>query len=209
MTSAGETTGAVLLGEVLPIELMNTVTVDRGRTRDALADDAGASAWLRAIGDRLTTWTGLQADQFDEAAVRPVAGALRALRDALRRLAAEVTEDPRPPATAPDLARSEAITTLNALAEVWPQFVWAEGGRPAVAYRGSGTSARLAVQLIAYQAVELFAGPDRDRLRPCLAPNCLLFFVKNNPRREWCSPACGNRVRVARHYRRHHAADNA
>ncbi|MDT0386006.1 CGNR zinc finger domain-containing protein [Streptomyces dubilierae] len=181
------------------------VTVDRGRTRDALADDAGATAWLRAIGDRLTSRTGLQADRFDEAAV-PVAGALR---DALRRLAAEATDDPRPPATAPDLARSEAIATLNATAEVWPQLVWPEGGRPSVAYRGSGTSARLAVQLIAHQAVELFAGPDRDRLRPCLAPNCLLFFLKNTPRREWCSPACGNRVRVARHYRRHHATDNA
>ncbi|MEU1601426.1 CGNR zinc finger domain-containing protein [Streptomyces sp. NPDC005708] len=46
-------------------------------------------------------------------------------------------------------------------------------------------------------------------MRPCLAPNCLLFFVKNHARREWCSPACGNRVRVARHYRRHHPAPRA
>nr|WP_137969774.1 CGNR zinc finger domain-containing protein [Streptomyces antimycoticus] len=39
---------------------------------------------------------------------------------------------------------------------------------------------------------------------PLPGPNCLLFFVKHHARREWCSPACGNRVRVARHYRRHH-----
>ncbi|MGW4623748.1 CGNR zinc finger domain-containing protein, partial [Streptomyces sp. NPDC004592] len=28
-------------------------------------------------------------------------------------------------------------------------------------------------------------------------------------RREWCSPTCGNRMRVARHYRRHHTPPHA
>ncbi|MET9049418.1 CGNR zinc finger domain-containing protein, partial [Streptomyces sp. NPDC004362] len=42
-----------------------------------------------------------------------------------------------------------------------------------------------------------------------LAPNCLLFFVKNHARREWCSPTCGNRMRVARHHRRHHTPPHA
>ncbi|MEW1685502.1 ABATE domain-containing protein [Streptomyces sp. T12] len=207
MTSEGETTSGVLLGEPLPIELMNTVTVDRGHIRDALADEAGATAWLRAVRDRLAAETGLRPHQLDEASVRSAAGALRALRDTLRRLAAEATEDPRPPATAPKLTRPEAISTLNTLAQAWPELVWPDAGRPSRRYCGFGTSAPLAVQLIAHQAVELFTGPDRDRLRACLAPNCLLFFVKTVARREWCSPACGNRVRVARHYRRHHAAN--
>ncbi|MFD8502059.1 CGNR zinc finger domain-containing protein, partial [Streptomyces sp. NPDC059687] len=74
---------------------------------------------------------------------------------------------------------------------------------------GPGTAADHAVQLLAHQAVQLFAGPDRDRLRPRLAPNCLLFFVKNHARREWCSPTCGNRMRVARHHRRHHTPPHA
>ncbi|MGW1043602.1 CGNR zinc finger domain-containing protein, partial [Streptomyces sp. NPDC002547] len=82
-------------------------------------------------------------------------------------------------------------------------------GHPTRTYRGPGTAADHAVQLLAHQAVQLFAGPDRDRLRPCLAPNCLLFFVKNHARREWCSPTCGNRMRVARHYRRHHTPPHA
>jgi predicted RNA-binding Zn ribbon-like protein len=202
-------TSAPLLGEPLPVELMNTVTVDRGRTHDALDSDAGAAAWLRAVAGRLGAEAEVSADQLDEKVVRPVAGTLRALRDALRRLAAEATEDPRSPATAPELARPEAITTLNTLTRAWPELVWPVGGQPSRAYRGSGTPADLAVQLIAYQAVELFTGPDRDRLRPCLAPNCLLFFIKNHARREWCSPACGNRVRVARHYRRHHPSSQS
>ncbi|MFD0502370.1 CGNR zinc finger domain-containing protein [Streptomyces chiangmaiensis] len=202
------TTSAPLLGEPLPVELMNTVSVDRGRTDDALDSDAGAAAWLRAVADRLGTESAITADQLDDDAVRPVAGTLRTVRDALRRLAAETTEDPRPPATAPDLTRPAAISTLNALAQAWPELVWPADGQPTRAFRGPGpgTAADRAVQLIAHQAVELFTGPDRDRLRPCLAPNCLLFFVKNHARREWCSPACGNRMRVARHYRRHHTA---
>ncbi|MGW0166756.1 CGNR zinc finger domain-containing protein, partial [Streptomyces sp. NPDC003343] len=123
--------------------------------------------------------------------------------------AAETTEDPRPPATAPGLARPEAIGTLNRLAQIWPELVWPTDGHPTRTYRGPGTAADRAVQLLAHQAVQLFAGPDRDRLRPCLAPNCLLFFVKNHARREWCSPTCGNRMRVARHYRRHHTPPHA
>ncbi|MGW0086002.1 CGNR zinc finger domain-containing protein [Streptomyces sp. NPDC003393] len=206
MAEGTSITSATLLGEPLPIELMNTVALDRGRTCDALADDAGPAAWLRAVADRLGPVSGLEADQIDEHTVRPVAGELRALRDALRQLAAEVTDDPRPPATASGSARHEAIATLNALARAWPELVWPADGPPSRMYRGSGTAARLAVQLIAHQAVVLLTGPDRERLRPCLAPNCLLYFFKNHPRREWCSPACGNRVRVARHYRRHRSA---
>jgi len=34
------------------------------------------------------------------------------------------------------------------------------------------------------------------------APGCALFFLKDHPRRERCNPACGNRVRAARAYRK-------
>ncbi|WP_225993278.1 CGNR zinc finger domain-containing protein [Actinomadura rudentiformis] len=47
------------------------------------------------------------------------------------------------------------------------------------------------------------ANDDRLQLRACLAPGCVLYFLKNHPRREWCTAACGNRARGARHYRRH------
>ena len=46
-------------------------------------------------------------------------------------------------------------------------------------------------------------GPARDAdLRTCGAPGCVLMFLKHHPRREWCSNACGNRARQARHYDR-------
>ena len=55
---------------------------------------------------------------------------------------------------------------------------------------------------VADQSVGLLAGQDAARLRACYAPGCVLYFVKTHPRREWCSVACGNRVRAARHYQR-------
>ncbi|MEU5711444.1 hypothetical protein AB0H04_32060 [Streptomyces flaveolus] len=69
------------------------MTLDRGHTRDALAGDIGPTAWLRAVADRFPPVSGLQADQIEEPSARPVAGELR---DALRKLAAEATNDPRP-----------------------------------------------------------------------------------------------------------------
>jgi predicted RNA-binding Zn ribbon-like protein len=193
-----DTVADMISGEPLPVELMNTVSADRHGIHDALADDGGPAAWLRAVADRIgaETGTGTGPGQLD-------GDALRELRDALRRLAMEKTGDPRPPATAPDLTVPEAIATLNALATTWPELAWPAGGQPARAYRAHG-AAGLAVQLIAHQGVELFTGPEAERLRPCLAPNCLLFFVREHARREWCSPACGNRARVARHYQRNH-----
>jgi predicted RNA-binding Zn ribbon-like protein len=41
-------------------------------------------------------------------------------------------------------------------------------------------------------------GQLQPDLRACGAPGCVLMFVKDHPRREWCSVACGNRARQAR-----------
>ena len=63
------------------------------------------------------------------------------------------------------------------------------------------TSARAA---IARDAIVLLSGPTRQDIRSCHAPGCVLFFLKDHPRREWCSAGCGNRARAARHYRKQH-----
>ncbi|MUM31823.1 hypothetical protein FZI93_08310 [Mycobacterium sp. CBMA361] len=61
---------------------------------------------------------------------------------------------------------------------------------------------RSALARLGHQGIELLAGPEAVNLRACHAPHCVLYFVKSHPRREWCSEACGNRVRAARHYER-------
>lgn len=55
---------------------------------------------------------------------------------------------------------------------------------------------------IARSAIELLGGPDRDRLRLCPATRCGKAFLATRGRQVWCSPSCGNRMRVARHHAR-------
>lgn len=192
-------TTAALLGEPLPVELMNTVNAGRDGVTDALTDDADVVGWLAAVAPRLETEAGVALD--DDSA--PVADRLRRLRDALRALAAEATDDPRPVAV--EVARAEALATLNDLAQTRAELVWPEDGEPARVLRSGGTPAERAVAFLAHQGIDLLGGEQRQKLRACLAPNCLLFFVKDHSRREWCSAGCGNRARVQRHYQRHHA----
>ena len=68
---------------------------------------------------------------------------------------------------------------------------------------GAATRADVVLGALAADTIDLLTGPTRTDLRACGAAGCVLVFVKQHPRRQWCSNACGNRTRQARHYRRH------
>jgi predicted RNA-binding Zn ribbon-like protein len=58
---------------------------------------------------------------------------------------------------------------------------------------------------VAESAATLLTTDDLTRLRTCQNPECLLVFydTTRNHARRWCSmAACGNRAKVAAHYRR-------
>jgi predicted RNA-binding Zn ribbon-like protein len=55
---------------------------------------------------------------------------------------------------------------------------------------------------VARSCIQLAAGPDRHRVRACAAPSCGMLFLASRGSQRWCSSACGNRARVARHLRR-------
>jgi len=58
---------------------------------------------------------------------------------------------------------------------------------------------------IAQSAAELVCGPERKLVRRCENPACVLYFLdtSRNRSRRWCSmEGCGNRAKVAAHYRR-------
>ncbi|HEX3814629.1 MAG TPA: ABATE domain-containing protein [Mycobacteriales bacterium] len=199
MAETGMTT-APLLGEPIPIELMNTIWADRDGVHDSLRTSADVMGWLRAVGDRLSSGGAVR---------RPAPGLIaefRDLRDALRRLAAVATDDPRPAAESPVPGLAAAVTIVNracATAPTWSELAWSGRNDPRRKVRSAGTSPEIALSTIAEQAVTLFVGPDRAELRACHAPGCVLYFRHDHPRREWCSAGCGNRARVARHYQRH------
>jgi predicted RNA-binding Zn ribbon-like protein len=178
-------------GEPLPVRLMSTLWADRYAVHDALAGASDLGAWL--------VQTGL----LERAAPSTAqAESARHLRDALRRLAAQVTDDARDRAISP-LDLSAAVATINETIAAAP-----ETERLRVATTGlvrdvveEAAPVTAALGGVARQGLALVTD-DPTPLRACHAPGCVLYFVKDHPRREWCSLACGNRARAARHYAR-------
>ena len=206
MTSA--LASAPLLGEPLPVELMNTLWADRDGLHDALGSPADAGGWLRAVSDRgevpaaeLLGWL----DAVSEGELNVVHQDLSELRDAARRLAARQTGDTREAALAAVDVTSAiaAVNLLAASAQAWPLLDWPEDAGPQASRISRSAPGPVFVADLARACVALLGGPTGDRLRACHGPGCVLYFIKQHPRREWCSPECGNRARQARHYRRH------
>jgi predicted RNA-binding Zn ribbon-like protein len=183
--------------EPLPVRLLSTIWADGDGLHDDLRAPSDLDRWLDAVG----------LDHAGAPATEAELGTARALRDAIRLLAAYVTADRRP-APAPATAIGEADVTqasdrVNAIAaQRPPQRLALDDGRLALGRADVASPVTIALAQIAEEAIALFGGADAGRLRACYAPGCVLYFVKSHPRREWCSVACGNRVRAARHYHR-------
>jgi predicted RNA-binding Zn ribbon-like protein len=172
--------GDELTGD-LAVDLANTLRPGRGgRLADLLAGPDGLAGWLRGTGGSGDTG-------------RPE---LLALRDHVRTLLAAAVEGrPLPPA---------AVAAVNRAAAAAPAVVQLEAGELVIRANASPADAFLAE--IAAAAISLVGGPGRDRLRRCAAPGCGRWFVASRPRQTWCSPACGNRARLARFHQRHRVA---
>jgi predicted RNA-binding Zn ribbon-like protein len=179
--------------EPLPVRLMSTIWADADGPHDDLRTTADVDEWLDAVG-------------IDRGGARATRGELaraRALRDAVRRLAAYVTGDGRPAAASAMTDVAAALDQVNSVAAELPvPLLTLRDGRLELGAPGGPSPVTTGLARAAEQAAGLLGGPDAARLRVCYAPGCVLYFIKTHPRREWCSVACGNRVRAARHYQR-------
>lgn len=178
-------------GAPLPIELANTLFAQDGQLRDALATPDDLAEWLRT-----------NASSFSErarAAATGQLGAFRALRDAIRLLLSAAADGHQPPQAA-----VRTLNRLSAQAPSCPRLEWLDSV-PRMVVETARADAE-AVGIVTRAAIALLAGPEREHIGVCQAPGCVLFFLKQRRRRDWCSTSCGNRARVARHYRRHRGA---
>ena len=193
-----------LRDEPLAIELHNTIYATRAGGVDALADPATTRAWLEAIGPRLQggerpSGAPSHGGRRLPAGRWPGAAELVALRDAVRAALRAAADGERPPRAALD-----AINAASRRAPRAPVAVWQPDDHPARGWDvGDASRADVVLAAFAADAIALACGPGRDELRTCGAPRCVLMFLRDHPRREWCSERCGNRARQARHYERH------
>lgn len=180
-----------LLGEPLAVEFANTLFTDRGRPFDALTTRDALARWLHANAERIDAPLPgrLPRDAVDLA---------RELRATIRRLLAAAVDGEPPPA-----ATVRRLNEVAALSRLTPRLRWSAAEPPKACLSQSGAGRLEALlALVAQSAIDVLGGSGAGRLRRCDAPGCINYYVKDHPRRAWCSPTCGNRVRVARHYQR-------
>lgn len=130
----------------------------------------------------------LEAAVAEEVALR--VGDFGRLRDAMRELLeASIGGGPFPAA---------AVERLNEASERVPRILRLDpADRQAVEQAVTGGPTATLLAAAARSGIELLGGHERDRLRRC--PACGRFFLTSRADRRWCSAACGNRTRVARH----------
>jgi predicted RNA-binding Zn ribbon-like protein len=166
-----------LLGEPLPLDLLNTTWMTGDGLQDLLTDEAGTRIFLDAHG-------------FDAAADAPNRRALRETREALRALLADRNSPTARHSVNAVLARGSQRPLLG------PEGIDVEIDA-AAAWRAPWVCAAALVSLLETRA---------DRIRRCANPDCVLWFLDTTRpgTRRWCSmTACGNRDKAIRHGRRH------
>ena len=179
----------VVVGEpIVAVDLIDTVaTAGSPAAKDLLPADREAETWWRLQGARVPGGD------------LPDIRALHRLRSALRETIEALVDGGEVP--------ESAVSDINFFMQSAPVstrlMITSTGLRAEEHWhREYGGNPRLA--FIAAQAAEFLADPaEVRRLRRCANPDCSMIFVAVNPRRSWCAPSvCGNRARVARHYRR-------
>lgn len=178
-----------LLGEPLALDLANTRVRRDGAVVDLLATRAGLTAWLHAERRRLAPLTNPTEDDLV---------AVHDLRDAIDDLLRAQRAHRRP-----TLHALRAVNQALAIPRAPAKLSWTGAG-PALAPPPICAQRDTLLHVLAADALAVLTGPQAKYLRKCAHPDCILQFIARNPRRRWCSSAlCGNRARVARHYRQH------
>jgi predicted RNA-binding Zn ribbon-like protein len=165
------------------LDFVHTGRVGRLRAAELIHNAQDAGFWLALV---------LDLDAEDVRTTPADVGPLRELREALWQLAQAAVAG-RP-------FGSEHVDVVN---------VAAAGAPPRVTRTPAGelrralpVDARHALSALARDAIDLFTGPLRERVRACAAEDCELLFVDASPpgRRRWCSMnRCGSRANLRRY----------
>ena len=210
----------------LAFALAATIKHDgQGGVADLLATPAETTAGLDQHPDLVTEVLGRPLEAGDDASADDVGvddqgmdarDAQAVVRDELVRVrravralfARAVAPEPPSKADADRLMDADAaLRMVNRAADRLGtmQLDWPDDGPPITRWAGrTEDPVALLVAAVGRSTIDFLSGPDRVRLRACPAARCVKYFLQDDPRQLWCSPSCGNRERVNRHYRKRH-----
>ena len=197
----------LFIGNHLCLDFINTRVVQEGRPVDFLNRFGDFMSWLvqakvidsAKAKDRVEAWGCMPEAETTFARARD-------FRDTIHHMVQRIVEN----RSVPHAAVSEINTLLRN-----------QAGHGELKRAKGGFEKRFQVDFkepihllgpLAESACDLLAYGDLSLVKKCENPACVLFFydtTKNHSRR-WCSmSACGNRMKVAAHYRRLRASGPA
>lgn len=187
MEHCGTTPPSDAAGGQLVVDFANTVACPGCRAGDAFESDASARRWMRGHPDLPALTNG----SLNSAALHRFRGSVRDLLYAsIRR-------------TRPGPRSLAAVNAAAATGLSWSTLEWRRGRwQLSVRIRPSNGTGPLTGAL-ARSVVALLGGTEGKKLRACQGPGCVHLLFLRTRQQLWCSPTgCGNRVRVARHWRK-------
>lgn len=191
----------LFVGNQRCLDFINTSLVVNGRPVDLLATFSDLVTWLVQV-ELLSEEAGKKIErqwskQGEGAATLEQARAFRVtLREMVERIAAG-----RP---VPQAAM-EAINGTLRYRIGYPQVI-RRNGKFERGYLADSQEANQVLGLLGEVATDLLCTCELRLIKKCQNPLCVLFFydTTKNHARHWCSMTlCGNRSKVAAHYRRH------
>ncbi|GAT05424.1 MULTISPECIES: CGNR zinc finger domain-containing protein [Mycobacteriaceae] len=188
---SAQTLGFPLADEPLAVDLADTIITSTSPATDLLSDET-----------RCRLWWDLQHDRVPDGAPAPPLAPTVELRHAVRTIL-----DGHLAGTSPDIAALDLVNGIAASVTCTRQLVHTETGwATTTTYHPIGDQRhQLALAAAADSLIDLLSSPSQTRLRRCQNPTCSMLFVAADARRKFCTQnICANRMRAARHYRRHH-----
>lgn len=180
------------------LDFINTALLVDGEPRDLLATFSDVVDW--AVQAKALTQA--EADGFERPSGQQGTRMLeevRTFRAVLRNMVERIAAGKPLPQTAVQAINDALRTRIG-----YPQ-VTSRKGTFERRYQIQGTSAPQILGLLAEAAADLLTTCDLSLIKKCQNPACVLFFydTTKNHARHWCSMSlCGNRHKVAAHYRR-------
>ena len=191
----------LFVGNHLCLDFINTQLVLNGQPADLLATFSDLVMWLVQV--HLLTQN--EAKKIEKQWGSQVKGTeileqTRAFRATLREMVERIAVGRPVPQ-----AGIEAINEMLRYRVGYPQLT-RRSGKFERRYQAEPRDANHLLGLLAEAASDLLCTSDFSLIKKCQNPACILFFydTTKNHARHWCSMSlCGNRSKVAAHYRRH------
>jgi predicted RNA-binding Zn ribbon-like protein len=195
--------GFLFLAGRLCLDFINTEISVHGERRDLLSDFGQWMAWHSAAeGPGMAQAKPMAREWAGKARSIDALARAAAFRSELRKMAECIASHKPIPKSA-----VRAINDILRRGAAYWQLTPVGRGFARQVLRDMHEPADLLVP-VAEDAADLLCEGDRKRVRKCESPACILFFydTSRSRTRRWCSmDLCGNRAKVAAHYRRRYA----